>query len=275
MAKRIRVNVNLPFEGFYESRWSGGIDREEEQYCEGRADEDNGSAEDEARHPEALRLTSGELAGLLFRHTDYNAAHLSVARMYVDAFNDVASDELGLPLGLTFEAMTSPRFYNFETDRVFADVDLKVMRELFRQSKAEGHETLRRVVSERFTSRSGFSSFYANDLDDWLRKPLRDWDHNELGTLLVASLERVAAGRDLSWDLYEGVAEGEGFYTAWEGAVDWPAYEKAREEARQEKLDDLAETDPELWRELAGDETALPVVRCPLTLDLFAGQSLS
>lgn len=43
-----------------------------------------------------------------------------------------------------------------------------------------------KAIKKRFTSYDGFISFYSNRIEDWLDKPLTEWDHNELGTLLYA-----------------------------------------------------------------------------------------
>jgi len=150
------------------------------------------------------------------------------------------------------------------------------------------------VIAERFTSCSGFISFYSRHLADWLEKPIVDWDHNELGTLLIAAMR--AAGSDVESDdemrreLYDMTFGDEGAYQAWESAVDWPKYESKILEARAEKLaawieddkesvlawrekdlarfDSIIATDPELFRGLELPE--LPY-RCPRTIDMFEG----
>lgn len=230
MTKRIRLNVNLPFPGFYGSWIADLLDREESDWIEY---EETEREDGELAHPPELRLNGGELADLLMRHTTYREAHEALARYWVGDFSRWASRELGIDLGLTFEALISPRFYNFETDRVFADVDLKVMRELLRRSAADDHEALRKVIEDRFTSYDGFSSFYVTDLDAWLRKPLRDWDHNELGTLLVASLQIAGADyREFERDVEENWSSNGTTHGAWESAVDWDAFKAARDDLR-------------------------------------------
>lgn len=268
MTKPIRLIVNLPFAGFYETNYSHAVDGEEERYVEYAAEENDSNNDDsESNHPPELRLTAGELGEIIFRHTSYSDAYQTVARDYVESFNDCAKDLLGLDPQLEFEKMTSPREYNFETDRIFAFVPLKVMRELYKRSKAEKHATLGRIIAERFTSRSGFISHYQNELDSWLAKPLADWDHNELGTLLLAALELAGAGpdcRDFRDDVEARCLEGDGVYSAWSNAVDWTAYEAAREDARADKIAEARDRDPLAFP----DHRAAPY-RCPLTLDLF------
>lgn len=249
MTAPANLNINIPFAGFYGSKWSGEIDQMETQHAEWEAEE-NDREGGEMTYPEALRLTASELCELLYRHTDYGAAHQTIAALYADAFSDAASELLGFPLRLKFEAMTSPREYNFETDRIFCDIPASAARQLFAMSKAEGHTTLRAMVRDRFTSRSGFCSHYSADLTEWLQAPLREWDHNELGTLLRACLE-IAEARDphaeeLDWAIYYSLADGCGrLDCAWSNAVDWPAYEAAREELRADKAEELREDEPD------------------------------
>lgn len=265
------LTVNIPFAGFYESKWSGGIDREEEIFCENCARESDHET-DEMHQPPELRLNERELSEILFRHTSYDIAYKQIARDYVDSFNDAAAEYLELKPGFRFESMTSPREYNFATDRIFCYVRYGVMVKLFRASRAEGHATLAAVIRRRFTSCSGFISHYRNDLDSWLDKPLIEWDHNELGTLLIAALERTGADdSDFEWAIYDSVSDREKFYHAWSESVDWEAFEKARTEARADKLAELADSDPQRWQELGGNPDQPPVTRCPYTLDMFAG----
>ncbi len=126
---------------------------------------------------------------------------------------------------------------------------------LFRKSKAEEHATLAQVIKERFTSRDGFLSGYRNELDSWLAKPLRDWDHNELGTLLIAAMRLANVDPEESETrnaLYEATCGDEGAYQAWESCVDWPKFEAKRQEARAEKLAEWMESDMDsasrLWQ---------------------------
>ncbi|MDE3023040.1 MAG: hypothetical protein KGI54_14525 [Pseudomonadota bacterium] len=265
--------VNLPFAGFYESVYSEGIDREMESYCEYHADTANAEDEDyEGFWTEALRLSASELADILFLHTDYRAAYQRIAKDYAAAFDYVAGEALGMSrkvkrhswnkeagrlclkgcdqpsIGLTFESMDSPREYNFTTDRIYASVPVFVLRKLFKRSREEKHRTLAAVIKKRFTSYDGFYSFYSNDLGDWLNRPLAEWDHNELGTLLIAALEMSGLSTDdavFEQDVYDMIAANEGFYTAWSEAVDWKTFDAARADARRDKLEAWQEADSE------------------------------
>lgn len=325
MTKPQTVNVNIPFPGFYESLYSQAIDSEESQWLEYHGEEQGETGPDyESNWPEALNLSDASypesLWNILHKHSDYSAAYARVAAWYVEAFDSLCGKAFGMTrpdvrkvydwqskktrreayrrpsIGLVFETMTSPREYNFQTDRLFADVPLKVMRELFKRSAADNHAKLSHVIRQRFTSRDGFSSFYSNNLADWIAKPLREWDHNEFGTLIIAALQ--VAGVDLErvggpyGELYESTMGDEGAYQAWSDCVDWPAFDSSRNEARGELFAEWAGEDPDAAREwikcvesefvtlitdaapdivraLLGLDESLPV-RCPWTPDLFA-----
>lgn len=326
MTKPILLTVNLPFDGFYNSVYSDAIDREEESFVEYRCDGSNGESDVdyESYWPAELQLDAGEYNDILMSVTDYRAAYQGIAESYVAAFDRAAGELLGLEIrdtrkrtvwtegkpGLTyvkesymrpsiratFESMDSPREYNFGTDRVYAYVPLTVMRELFRRAKADNFEALQSVLGERFTSYDGFISGYSNRVPEWLKKPLRDWDHNELGSLLIAALK--LAGDDVTESRSEmreavmyDVLESE-TYSDWERAVDWSKFETKRTEARAEKFAEWLDDDAEAataWAaanpthigefgavdasSLAGlpDMSSVPV-RCANTPDMFTGE---
>lgn len=316
MTKPVFLTVNLPFfPGFYDSYLSGAVDWAEESEIESRTTESDHDS-DEGGKPEALQLDAEDLGDIYRRHTQYSDAYRTIADMYVSAFDSKVGGALGLTVAakqksynyetkayeivpyrydsarITFESMDSPREYNFTTDRVYANIPLVVMRLFMRQSKAEKHATLSSVLADRHTSRDGFASFYSNRLPEWLAKPLQDWDHNELGSLLIAGMKINGidpAGADFERDLCESAVGDEGAYQAWESAVDWPAVEAATLEARAEKLAEWLESDRDgaaVWAGQHGDEFAaimaadeplfkgieLPEIayRCPVTLDMFA-----
>lgn len=241
--------IQIPFSGFYESKWSGEVDGVEERETEYY--ESDRQAEDGV--PPELRLTASEYFDILFQHTDYGAAYQKIARDYVYGFNQWLKGETDLDLGLTFESMSSPREYNFVTDRVFAHISPTSVKALFDRSVADNHERLRETIKERHTSRSGFCSYYSNDPDTWLGRDVLTWDHNEIETLLLAVMPE---DEEWEWSIFEMLSED--CYSAWSNAVDWPKVEAAIDDIREDKAKAIADPDYK------------PLYRCPKTLDLFA-----
>lgn len=250
--KHDSVEFNIPFAGFYGSHYDAMLDDELERMCEYRATESDHET-DESAYPESLRLDESELNNLAWGHANWAIAHEKIARDYVEQFGDLIANEFrvaGNPL--SFSLMTSPREYNFQTDRLFADMPLALAYLMFRESRAESHETLNRLIAERFTSRSGFISHYPNSLTAW-DNDLRDWDHNQLGTLLLAWLEI----RRVDWEeslMYSILENG---YEYFSECFDYAAMDSDVTEARAQKLADWLSTDFEAataWRAFNRDE---------------------
>jgi hypothetical protein len=167
----IRRELQLPFPGLYESTLSMELDNVEEQI-----------AENEAENRGIDASTVGEA---LYWSIDYQRAHVRIAQDYAESFSEVLKAEHEIELELEFKVMDSPKEYNFTTDRLFVTVPDQVITRM----RAEVRESaLRAVIIDRHSSYSGFWSFYSNDLAVWNAKPLAEWDHNELSTLLLAYL---------------------------------------------------------------------------------------
>ncbi len=161
--------TNIPFTGFYESEHASMIDDEINMIFE---TDDNGGTH--------------AVPDDLYKYADYKGMFTDYAKLYAEVFADHFEEETGVKLDLEFESMTSPKFYNFETDRIFAHISTKAIQDMFTLSEDENHISLKKVIADRHTSRSGFHSFYSNDPEEWLSKSVTDWDNIELETLIHA-----------------------------------------------------------------------------------------
>lgn len=104
----------------------------------------------------------------------------AVHRAYAKEFAECFCEEVGIRQA-RFESMDSPKFYNFETDRLFIELPLEETRRILRETSPA---SLDLVAGERHTSRSGFISFYSPDWRTW--GDVTTWDHNQLQTLVEA-----------------------------------------------------------------------------------------
>jgi len=196
--------INIPFAGFYGSKYSGELDHVQERFVEYEVEKNPGLNPDIPNEA-------------LWKAADYGKAFDHIARTYVDHFNQYILDEYELDLDLKFESMTSPREYNFQTDRIFCEISEENVRKL---RSVVSDPALRQAIKDRFTSCDGFISSYDNDLDDW-STDLLTWDHNKLGTLLVALL---GEGGDWEEDIYEAMHEV--FSNAFDNCVDWAKFDE-------------------------------------------------
>ena len=197
--------INIPFAGFYGSKYSGELDAVQERFVEYEVEKNPGLNPDIPNEA-------------LWHCADYGKAYDHIARAYVDQFNQHLIDEYELDLDLKFESMQSPREYNFQTDRIFCEISEENVRKL---REAVSDPALRQAIRERFTSRSGFISSYPNHLNAWNPNPLL-WDHNELGTLLVALLDD---DEGWDWKIWERMQDRNVFDVAFDQCVNWEVYD--------------------------------------------------
>jgi hypothetical protein len=162
-----KLEVALPFfGGFYNSELSDLMDREIEQEAE----------------------FNGKEVEYLHDIYNYQKAMEAISKGWVQAF----SKETGIPL--EYGDLSSPKEYNFTTDRVFAFIPVS---EVLKLESIRATEEFKTFIREWFTSYDGFMSFYDNDpeSDNWQR-PVVEWDHNELSALLAAFVLRNHGDKD-------------------------------------------------------------------------------
>lgn len=153
----------IPFQGFYQSIHDDQIDYALESLFKS----DDGSGED------------SPLANHIHLHCDYQAIHTGYAKGYAENFSQLVG------IKLQFSELISPTYYNFETDRILCTISTE---DVLKMVEATPVATLDKVIKERFTSRSGFISFYPNSIDSW-PVDVTTWDSNQVETLLMAYLE--------------------------------------------------------------------------------------
>lgn len=190
------IETNIPFCGFYYSVYDTEFDCQVDYLAEAIAEEHN--------------VMQEAASDALFSCLDFNEAWQAVARLHVATWLEMFSDDLGVDLYTDheFAGCVSPKYYNFSTDRVFARVSFDGVQTLFDRQKSDGFKVFGEILKERFTSYDGFISHYSNQVAAWLEKPLDEWDHNEVCTLLIASIA-LAEKSPLSVQEFERAVEME------------------------------------------------------------------
>lgn len=173
----MKVEIEIPFSGFYESIHDDNITR----MIENGFNYNHETGEDQ-EVPEAVWMAD----------INYGAIHKEYAKEYVEMFGDK------FELDLEFIEMTSPREYNFSTDRVFAKIPKEQIDKI--RKEVEAHEKWGEYIKERFTSRSGFMSFYSEDSKDeeWTKDVL---DECQYRVVLEFWLENISLETD-EWELW-------------------------------------------------------------------------
>jgi len=172
------METTIPFSGFYYS-WH---DQELNYALESIFSDNNGNP-------------IPSLVEKAFDCVDWKACHVAYAEKYTENF----ADKFSLST-LKFKELVSPKYYNFQTDRIFCDISLSEVTSIYSQVDKD---LLKQYIKSRFTSRDGFISHYSNDIAEW-PKDLSQWDHNEVGTLIEAYVDSEnLEEHDLVEDAYE------------------------------------------------------------------------
>ena len=204
-----RIEIQIPFQGFYNSFYSELLDREEESFIE---DQKEKGLDDDAIE---------ELEEILWLTSSYHESFVEMSRLYINSFNEKFKEWSDVDLRLTFVAMESPKEYNFVTDRLFANADTTAICKL---RGMVDEEVLQKHMIERHRSRSGFISFYSYKLGDWPER-VEHWDHNQIQTLIECFLPE-----NWEWDVYQDISEYKEPYRAWEAGVNWEQVNKFLEQ---------------------------------------------
>lgn len=135
---------------------------------------------------------------------DYEAYEKRVAQACVDTI-DTELKELGIKVKM--EKIVSPRFYNFTNDSINVEYELAEdsMQKLLDYIK-EYRDEFDQYITDRYTSRSGFSSFYSNDSQVWLDEYFKDED--KLKHCFGSILEFYFQNEEYTYeDLYEEITD--------------------------------------------------------------------
>lgn len=224
MKSQETFDVQIPFAGFYEAHDRHMLEYEFEQTF---ADPDTGC------EVNLVPMFGDEVARLFWDRVHscihWAGVYEAYAAEYVDAFLTE------FDLDGEFADMSSPRYYNFETDRLFARITrdslAKIAREVLRSPS--GLRLFETNCALRHKSRDGFISHYDYRWKTWGR--VSEWDHNQLATLLLSYAE-IEKGGD--WEFYDEVelmedARGNGKFWGW--------FHEHQREGEFDKLRDLFE----------------------------------
>ena len=193
-----KLESTIPFDGFYESFISADIDHQIGQQIEWDVDTfDLNESEEEILYNNYLSVNTSYF---------YSQIAEDYTNFYIDDLNaklNYAYPNHGFTLKAKYKFFTSPREYNFETDRIFIEIEENHAIDFIKYIIKNYKKELEEKIKQRFTSRSGFISSYKNSLDLWI-DDYSEWDHNQIGTCFeLFDLEE----EDINYSLREYLSE--------------------------------------------------------------------
>ena len=138
-SEHIKTTIN--FGGFYNSIHDGNI----EWACESYFSDDNGVCDWDT----------------ILDNVDFKKLHRVYIDLYCDLFSDWLKEKYNLAIKFKNISLSSPREYNFETDKILCDITHDENESLIKalQSNTKFLDWLK----DKTQSRSGFISFYSYD----------------------------------------------------------------------------------------------------------------
>lgn len=139
-----KIAIQLPFSGFYHSIHDMYIDNHIEYELEYLESE--------------LGYTDDQLDIIkdIFYDMDYAPIRKAICEHYINAYNAVFYDEYDIHLDLEYSDLISPKFYNFETDRLYALIDESVYKDVTALINSEDFKVM---LKDKFKCRDGFMPF--------------------------------------------------------------------------------------------------------------------
>ena len=137
-----KLESTIPFDGFYESFISDDIDHQIGQQIEWDSD--------------IYDLNEDEQQILWDNYLDINRSYFynQIAEDYTNFYIVALNERLkGFTLNAKFNLLTSPKEYNFETDRIFIDIEKNHAIDFIKYIIKNYKKELEKKIQDRFTSR--------------------------------------------------------------------------------------------------------------------------
>lgn len=128
------------------------------------------------------------------------------AKAYMDVFFNNA-DCPDFIKSMEFSEIVSPRYYNFETDKLYVNVEFEEdWRDKVKTFMDENKEWLTERIKEEWSSRDGFCSFMDNTYEGWYEELQKDdADERYIGVMIGYIMELV--NKDIYDDLITDTLE--------------------------------------------------------------------
>lgn len=204
------MKTYIPFCGTYESELSYEIDNCVERYIEWINEE----AEDQ--------LIESDVDVNLYNEIDYDG----ICKSYTDYFADWVNAILGIQIKLNYLYMSSPKFYNFETDQCHVEVPEKDVEAIWNEIDKDDFAMW---LETRLENRSGFYSYYSNILKDW-DTDVTSWDSNQVA-LLFEYLEWLYIIKGDQMSLFADFLD-KGGYEVVDDSISFRDYEEIIDDAK-------------------------------------------
>jgi hypothetical protein len=118
---------------------------------------------------------------------DYKAYEKEVCDAFVEVWKNLSPDFVK---SVEFEELWRPRYYNFETDRIYAKIEMEDdWKEKMRAFMDANWFELSKRIDDDWSDRDGFISFMNNRIDGWIGALFVEEDARYIGVMLGYMME--------------------------------------------------------------------------------------
>ena len=121
---------------------------------------------------------------------DYKKTHDGVAKQWTSLFIDILPDlekDTWLKI-VAYESLWSPKYYNFSTDEVNANIEYDI--EKIVQYLEKNRDDFTKYIKENNTSYDGFIAYLDNTFDDYIKALRDDTKESELTQVIDFYIEQ-------------------------------------------------------------------------------------
>lgn len=118
-----------------------------------------------------------------YDYLNYNEYHLALASKFVTAVQNELSEFI---LDATLIDIDSPKYYNFENDKIAINVTIDKKR--IKKYIYENLDKFEQYLKDHHKSRDGFCSFYSHTFEDWKKYTANFTDYTKEGYVCLTSI---------------------------------------------------------------------------------------
>ena len=168
------VGTWLPvFPGFYETGFDGS-----DSYVEYELELSDDELKEHYPEPFKAGVTIEFFRENFWYYCDFKKSEQDYAECL--AYSVERLDHAGTITDITFEKVVSPKYYNFSNDSI--NVEITVNKTKIKKYLKNNLQKFTDYITEKYTSRDGFSCWYPSDVDEWL--DVDNYGSHELGSVL-------------------------------------------------------------------------------------------
>lgn len=100
---------------------------------------------------------------------EYKQFKTDIAEQCIGVFQDSFNRDMNTSIVVSFEALISPKYYNYENDSVNVSIEIseKDLETIIKTVK-ENREEIEVILEDKYSSTDGFISSHSVNLDEWL-----------------------------------------------------------------------------------------------------------